>query len=782
MFLRNAKRNKGSFLINLTGLATGLACTLLIYLWANDELGMDAFHEKDDRLYQVMVNYPDGQSVETEESLPFPLVGALAGEMPEVEYVVPVGSVDHRFNGVLSSVDNTIKCSGLFAGKDYFHAFSYNLIQGNKDLVLADKSGVAISRGLAIKLFGTAEGIMGRPLDLKSSGLDGTFHVSGVFKDPPPSSTAQFDVLFNFEVLLENDRWANGWNASPAEIYLVLEKGTDLDHFNKKIGPFLKTMPTSEESMLFLHQYSKKYLYGPYENGQPTKTRLKYVRVFHFIGLFILLMACINFINLSTAQASRRIREVGVKKVVGASRKQLILQFMWQSVMMSALSITVAIAIVVLLLPRFNEITGKTLGLHIGADVILSIAGIALSTGFVSGAYPAFYLSGFRPASVLKPGHGTANGGQWIRKGLVMFQFALSVIFIVVVLIVNKQVEFLKTKDLGYTRENIVRFKMNKKYGYDHEAFMSGLKSIPEVAGATNISGGSIVENGGEGSGFSWEGQTPEQNTIYPRPHVGYGFFETLGIDIVEGRAFSRDHGDEVSKLIVNKAAAEMIGTKDIIGKTIIDGGTRKQIIGVVENFNIRSLRDRVEPCFIRFLPSGNDVMVKLVAGQEKVAIEKLEGLYGEFHLGDPFEFTFLDDEYHALYISETKTALLLKYLTGLAILISCMGLFGLATFTALSRKKEISIRKVFGQTSVQVTAMLSGEFARPVMISILIGLPVAYLLTDHWLSGFAYHITLHIWYFLGSGAITLTVALLTIGGQTIFAANKKPMDALRQE
>ena len=781
-FFRNIKRNKGTFLINLTGLSTGLACVLLVYLWVNNELGVDIFHEKGGRLHQVMVNYPTDQGIETEESLPFPLVGALDEKMPEVEYAVPVGSVHYPIDGMLSSGGKGVKCNGLFAGKDYFHTFSYDLVQGSKNLILADKNGIALSEGLAIKLFGTIQDVVGKPVDLKSPRLDGTFHVSGVFKDPPPNSTAQFDVLFNFEVLLESDRWANGWNAAPAEIYLVLKKGTDLGHFNGKIESFLETRNPSEKSTLFIRQYSKKYLYGPYENGRPTKARLVYVRVFVLIGLFILLIACINFINLSTAQASRKMKEVGVKKVIGASRKQLILQFMGQSALMSALSIMVGIAIAIVLLPRFNEITGKALDFQIGADVILWVVCIALFTGFVSGIYPAFYLSGFRPTTVLKGSRNTAFGEQWVRKGLVIFQFALSVVFIVFVLVINQQIEFILTKDLGYARENIVHFKMNKKYGYDLETFMSELRNIPGVVDATNISGGSIVENSGEGSGFSWEGHTPEQNTLYPRPNVGYGFFETLGIEVIEGRTFSRDHGDEASNLIVNKAAAEMIGTNDIIGKTITDGDMKKQIIGVVENFNIKSLRDKMEPCFIRFLPSGSDVMVRLGAGQEKVAIGKLGELYKEFHPGYPFEFSFLDNEYGALYVSETRMASLLKYLTGLAILISCMGVFGLATFTAMRRKKEISIRKVFGQTSAQVAAMLSSEFAKLVLISILIALPVAYMLVDKWLSGFAYRIPLQSWYFLGAGAIALTMAMLTVGGQTLLAANKNPVNTLREE
>ncbi len=784
MFLRNIKRDKSTFLINLIGLSTGLACVLLIYLWINSELSMNTFHEKDDRLHQLMVNHSRDQGVVTGENFPFPLVGVLREEMPEVEYAVPVGSIHYPLNGVLSTGNNDkgVKCNGLFAGKDYFHAFSHHLVQGSKDLALADKNGIVISEGLAIKLFGTTNDIVGKLVDLKNLRLDRTFHVSGIFKDPPPHSTDQFNVLFNFEVLLESDRWANGWDATPAEIYLVLKKGTDLGYFNGKIASFLKARDLSENSMLFLLQYSKKYLYGPYENGQPMKERLIYVRIFALIGLFILLIACINFINLSTAQASRKMKEIGVKKVIGASRKQLIWQFMGQSAFMSALSITVAIAITVLFLPRFNEITGKAMELHIGIHVILSVVCIALFTGLVSGIYPAFYLSGFKPTAVVKGYSHTAIGEQWVRKGLVIFQFALSVVFIVVVLIVNNQIEFILTKDLGYARENIIRFKMNKTYGYDHETFMSELKDIPGVVNATNIAGGSIVENKGRGSGFSWKGQSPEQNATYPRLHVGYGLFETLGIEVMEGRTFSRDHGNEVAKLIVNEAAAEMIGTKDIIGKTIMDSDTEKQIIGVVENFNIKSLRNSMEPCFIRFLPNGSDVMVKLGAGQEKETIGKLEELYEEFHPGYPFEFSFLNDEYQALYVSETRVALLLKYLTVLAILISCMGLFGLATFTAIRRKKEIGIRKVFGQTSTQVTTMLSGEFAQLVLTSILIALPVSYLLMNNWLSGFAYRIPLQIGYFLVAGVIAMIVAMLTVGGQTLLAARKNPIHALREE
>ncbi len=784
LFFRNIKKYKGSFLINVLGLSTGLASTLLIYLWVYDELKVDKFHKNDGQLYQVMLNYhfPDGLITDT--ASPATLETALVEEMPEVEYATAINSRDISCEGFLSHEDNHIKGSGLYAGRDFFHIFSYNLTQGDSKQVLADNNAIVISERLAIKLFGTTENVIGKTIEGSPELFGETFQVSGVFAPPPSSSTLQFDFIINFELLAANTKWVTEWTGDGAKVYIILKKGTNIDHFNKKIVDYLiLKSPDRLKSTLFVRKYSSGYLYGQYENGVQAGGRIVYVRVFSIIALLILVIACINFMNLSTARASRKMKEIGIKKAIGANKKMLVVQFLGESMLISLLSFVVASVLVVLLLPQFNEITGKHLDLNIGTNVVLSSVGIIIFTGLVSGSYPAFYLSGFNPISVLKGRRSASSGEQWVRKGLVIVQFTISVIFIVVVLIMNKQIEFTQTKNLGYSKNNILHFQMKEGYGYSFETFMSELRSLPGVVNATNIYGGNIVENVGGGTGFSWEGMAPgSENIEYLRLEAGYDLIETLGFELIQGRSFSREYSTEREKLIVNKAAAEMIGTKDIVNKTIRDIRRDKQIIGVVNNFNVESLHKEIRPCFIRFEPNGDNVMVKLKTGEETATIGKLEKLYEKFHLGYPLEFTFLDDDYQTLYVSEYRAVALSKYLTGLAILISCLGLFGLAAFAAERRRKEISIRKVLGQSVSQITIMLSGEFAKLVLISTLIALPIAYALVNDWLSGFAYRILLQVWYFLGAGLIALSVAMLTVGSHAIRAANKNPVEALREE
>lgn len=794
LFFRNIKRNKSSFLINIIGLSTGLASALLIYLWVSDELSMDKFHQKDSQLYQVMHNFDSSESIKTSDITPVPLAKGLLEEMPEVEYAVAVNdffSWGSR-EGILSEGESHIKANGWHAGKDFFNVFSYKLIHGDKNNVLTDRNGIVLSEGLAKKIFGTTENIIGKTLEWNHPSFTGTFQVSGIFENPPLNSTAQFDFLLNIETLLENDRWAKEWTGNYAETYLILKKGTDIGQFNKKIKSFLESKDSRLKVFtLFVRQYSRKYLYGPYENGVQVGGRITYVRLFSIIALFILLIACINFMNLSTARASRKMKEVGIKKAMGINRRALALQFIGESMLMVILSLIGAILFVILLLPQFNEFGGKQLYLNMGFMDIISIVGIVFFTGFISGLYPAFYLSGLRPVTVLKGKLETSLEELWVRKGLVIFQFTLSVIFIAGLLVIDKQLEFTQSKNLGYNRDNIISFQWkgnlynqrelsNGASNERFDAFMSGLDNIPGVLNATNMSGNILNEIPGQGN-ISWRGQESDRYFVFQSPVVGYEFIETLGIELLEGRTFSRDYNDDYSKVILNQAAVKKMSLENPVGKTIeMNGGS--QIIGVVGDFNYGSLHNRVEPLIFRFVPHGRNILLKIKSGTEMATLERLKKFYHGFLPRYPFEFTFMDDDYQALYESENRVATLSKYFAGLAVLISCLGLFGLATFTAVRRRKEIGIRKVLGQSTAEVTLMLSSEFAKLVLVSILIALPIAYLLTQTWLSGFAYRIPLQFWYFLGAGSVALLVALLTVGSQAMRAANRNPVEALKEE
>ncbi|WP_299533457.1 ABC transporter permease [Ulvibacterium sp.] len=795
LFFRNIKKNQSSFLINTIGLSTGLACTLLIGLWVFDELRVDKFHKKDAQLYQVMQNFQFDDDIETEGRTPVPLGEALLAEMPEVEHAVAINDFFswRSREGILSDGDNHIKAVGWHAGSDFFDVFSHKLLQGDKDEVLAGKNGIVLSQSLAKRVFGTQDNIIGKTLEWKHPSFEGAYQVTGVFENPPANATAQFDFLISMEILLEKDRWAKGWGSSYAETFLTLKKGTDVEQFNKKIEGFLNTKDNSDDNAtLFVQQYSKKYLYGQYENGVPVGGRIAYVRLFSIIALFILLIACINFINLSTALASRKMKEIGIKKTVGANKGTLIVQFLGESMLMVVLSLVVAILFVVLFLPQFNEIAGKQLHLNMDFYQVLFIVGIVLLTGLVSGIYPAFYLSGFKTVTVLKGKFKTSLEEVWARKGLVIFQFALSIIFIIGLLVIDDQIKYTQTKNMGYDRDHIISFQwkgalydqwnglLEGKSNERFYVFMSELREVPGVVHATNMTGNILNEIYGQ-SGISWRGEDSDRDFLFQSPVVGYDFIETLGIALKEGRTFSGDYHDDYSKIILNEAAVKKMGLQDPVGQTIdMNGGS--QIIGVVGDFHYGSLHNQVEPLIFRLDPHGRNIMVKIKAGTERATLERLEKFYQGFLAEYPFEFTFMDDDYQTLYESESRVAVLSKYFAGLAILISCLGLFGLATFNAERRRKEIGIRKVLGQSTAQVTMMLSGQFAKLVLVSVCVALPMAYILTNNWLSGFAYRIPLRAWYFLGAGLAALVVALLTVGSQAIQAANRNPVNALRDQ
>jgi ABC-type lipoprotein release transport system permease subunit len=781
---RTFNRYRGSFLINLTGLASGLTCVLLIYLWVSDELKVDKFHQHDSQLYQVLFNMETPQGVQTGTQTAVPLAAALPKDMPEVERAVSVDDFTSWRNreGILSLGEKHITVKGLHAGRDFFNAFSFDLRHGNKDRVLADKSGIAISEELAIKLFGTPQQALGKTLAWSHPGFEGNYTVAGIFAPRSNSSMAPFDVVFTIDVLLEKHPYANEMDQNWCQTFVVLRKETDVAAFNHKLNAYWKAkQPTQTKSPLLVQQYSDRYLYGQYENGVPVAGRMLYVRLLSITALFILLIACVNFMNLSTAQASQRMKEIGVKKVLGVSRPVLVAQYLSESILLALASWVVAILLVLLLLPQFNALTGKHLQFVPDARDVLAMTGIVLFTGLVAGLYPALYLSGFQAATVLKKRLDTPTSDLWIRKGLVVFQFTLAIVFIVGFLIINQQIEFTQTKNLGYNKDNIVTFPWKGQADGSLETFMSGLKNIAGVVNATGMHGNILNEVYGQ-SAVSWRGQEADRNYMFKSPVVGYDFIETLGIELREGRSYQQGYANERTNIILNEAAVQMMGIANPVGKSIAWENSSRQIIGVVKDFHYGSLHEKVEPLIFRFDPTGGTIMVKIKAGTEKTALAGLKQFHAQFLPRHPFAFTFMDADYQALYESESKTAALSNYFAVLAILISCLGLLGLAAFTAQRRRKEISIRKVLGASQAGIAFLLSGEFTRLVLVAVVIALPVSYFLARKWLESFAYRIDLVWWHFAGAGLLAVLIAWLTVVGQAVNAARTNPVKALNQE
>jgi putative ABC transport system permease protein len=794
LFFRNIKRDKHSFFINLIGLSTGLACALLIYLWVNDELHIDKFQGKGSHIYQVMQNSPSANGIVTFEPTPGLLAKTMMEEMPEIEYatsVVPASWFDQK--GILSVGKNSLKTDGQFVGNDFFKIFPFKLIMGDSNRILADDHAVLLSDEMAMKLFNTTN-VIGKSVEWAQEDFNDTYMVSGVFKTPPANSTAQFDLLLSYGLFLKKFPKLQNWSNSDPDTYIALKKGTDIKQFNAKIANYLKSKDKNSNVTLFVRRYSDKYLYGKYENGIQSGGRIGYVKLFSLIAIFVLFIACINYMNLSTAKASRRMKEIGIKKAIGSNRKTLIGQYLSESILIAFLSLMCAGILVALFLPQFNMITGKKLYLALNMDLVFPVLGITLFAGLVAGSYPAFYLSGFKPIDVLKSKLHTSPGELWVRKGLVIFQFSLSVVFIVGLLILTKQVEYTQTKNLGYNRNNVIYFSMQEKAinnsGDDGTAgkpeketatVLSRIKSTPGVVNASTF-WQSIVAQHGSTSGVSWDGQNEGDKLNFACLNVDYDFIETLGINIRDGRAFSREFGTDDSAIVFNETAIKSMGLTDPVGKTVKLWGKDRQIVGVVKDFNFESLHNKIGPLFLILEPQLNNFIVKISSAVPLETIDRLRGIYKEYNPEIPFEFTFLDTDYQVLYQSERKITTLSKYFAGIAIIISCLGMFGLAAYTAERRRKEIGVRKVFGSSQLSIFYLLSGDFTKQVLVSIVIALPISYLIAKHWLNSFAYRINLEWWLFLGAGLIALFIAWLTVGTQAVKAANTSPSQCLKEE
>ncbi|MHA4742365.1 ABC transporter permease [Dyadobacter sp. MSC1_007] len=782
---RNLLKDRQFTFLNLLGLSTGLACTLLIYLWVNDELQVDRYNEKDAQLFQVMANHSNEGGIKTIEHTPGLLADALKAEIPEVEFattVVPASWFSGK--GIISFGETKLKAGGQFISKDYFNVFTCPFIDGDREAVVRDKNTIAISEAMAVKLFGKTEGVTGKSIRWEQAEFTGLYRIGGVFKENPANATNQFEVLLNFEQFKARRPGMEQWGNSDPSTFVILKAGTDKDVFNRKLSSFLTTKQKDIEAQLFAIRYSDKYLHGQFENGIQAGGRITYVRLFSVIAVFILIIACINFMNLSTAKAAGRIKEVGIKKVVGALRSSLIAQHLIESILLTSIALLFAIGILALLMPQFNNITGKQIELRPDTPLIAAILIVTLITGLLSGSYPALYLSGFSPAAVLKGKMKNSAGELLVRRGLVVFQFAVSVIFIVSVIVVYRQIEFIQNKNLGYNRDHIIHFEipleMDSVDLKAAESFLAELRNIPGVVSASsyyhNLTGGH-----GAISDFEWPGKAPGRNIEFSNLEVGYNFMETMGMKMKEGRFLSQNENAS-REIIFNEAAIQSMGLKDPVGKTVKFWGMEKQIVGVVKNFNFESLYESVKPCFFQTYPVMPNIMVKMQAGTEEQTIARVQKTFQDHHKGLVFDYQFLDENYKALYAPERRVGVLSRYFAGLAILISCLGLFGLAAFTAQRRQKEIGIRKVVGASVSDVVMMLSMDFLKLLAIALVIAFPLIGWVMYEWLSNFAFRIDLDAGVFIIAAAGITAITLTTVGYQAIKAALLDPVKSLKVE
>ena len=777
---RNLKKDKLFTLLNVVGLSAGIACTLLIYLWVHDELSYDKFFANNSRIYQVMEHRKNSGSQSLSDESSGMVSDALKVQDGAVEYAAAVAPADWFPKSTLTVGDKNIKASGQYAGKDYFKIFSFKMIAGDRNSALDAKTSIVISEDLAKRLFNTTENVIGKGIKVQH---DKVFFVSGVYELPLHSSQ-QFDFVQSFDYLGDVQSWVKTWGNGGPHNFVMLKQGEDVNAFNKRITGLITKHSGDTARMPFAMRFSDNYLENTFNHGSRVGGRGEYVKLFSLVAIFILVIACINFMNLSTAKASGRMKEVGIKKVVGADRSQLVIQFLSESTLLALFTTILAVGIAWLFLPQFNQLTGKDIHLEFDLSLIFTLIGIALFTGIVSGSYPALYLSKFNPLAILKGKISSSFSDLVARKGLVVFQFTISVVLIVAVLVVYQQIQFIQSTSPGYQKDNIVRFSSEGNLQGKEETFTAALKNIPGVVNASFTQHNIVGRNFGTG-GLSWSGDINDQTVYFEGFFGGYNFVETLGMKMAAGRPFSKNFGAEASKVLLNETAVKRMNLKEPVGKNIKMFGSNFQIIGIVKDFHFESLHEPVVPAFILLAGGTNPafkIMVRIKNDHQKETIAQIQHLYESYNPGFPFTYSFLDEAYQKQYETETRVSTLSEYFSMLAILISCLGLFGLVAFTAQKRQKEIGIRKVIGASVNSITFMLTKDFLGLVFIAVLIAFPLSWYLMDRWLSGFAYRINISPLVFLIAIASVILITILTVSFQAIKAALANPVKSLRSE
>lgn len=773
---RNLIKSKWYSSINIIGLATGMAVALLIALWIWDELSFNTYHKAHARLAQVMVNQTVEGETDTHGTIAMPLEDALRTRYSAEFKRLSLTSWNN--DHILAFSDKKLYGSGMWVQNDFPEMFTLDMLKGSKD-ALKDPSSILLSNSLAKAIFGEADP-MNKIVRLDSK-LD--MKVAGIFEDLPHNTT-----FYGTKLLLpwENkENWLNvqtDWDNHCGQLFVQLHDRADFDKINAKI----KNVPTQfikefkEEIML--HPLDKLHLYSEFENAKAVGGRIQFVWLFGIIGVFVLLLACINFMNLSTARSEKRAKEVGIRKAVGSLRKQLIGQFLSESVIVALLSFLLTIVMVQLSLPYFNELSDKQMAISWRNPLFWLVAmGFTLFTGIIAGSYPAFYLSSFEPIKVLK---GTFKVGRFAslpRKVLVVVQFTVSVTLIIGTIIVFRQIEYAKSRPVGYTREGLITVPLTPDLYGRYNALRNSLLQTGAVENMAESSYSSA--HFGSNNSIEWKGKDPGLVVFYRNVNVTYDFGKTIGWKMKEGRDFSRDFPADSGSVILNETGAKITGLKNPIGEWIKFNGKTYSIIGIAKDMVTQSPYDPMEPA-IFFCEGWMGVVTVRIKPTIpiKKALAKIAPVFKKFSPNAPFEYKFVDDDYARKFSNEQRIGNLASFFAILAVFISCLGLFGLASFTAEQRTKEIGVRKVLGASIVNVWGLLSKEFVILVFISCLIAFPIAYHFLNEWLQKYTYRTEISWWIFAASAIGAFVITLMTVSFQAIRAAMANPVKSLRTE
>ncbi|MDP2040172.1 ABC transporter permease, partial [Algoriphagus sp.] len=764
-------------MINLLGLSLGLTTVILIAMWVKDELSINRYHANSDRIYAVMTNHDNAGGIVTWGVTPAEMAEAMKAELPQVELAAGVSPFIKGM--ILDSGTDKLDAEGLFVDQDYLDMFSHEFIIGNRSKALLGINAISLSESMAKNLFGSPENAMGKSLKWQVFDFSNEVEVTGVYRDFGSLDVEKPEFLMAFPffkaMLGDGAHWDN-FNSSTV---VLLREGTDETAFNTQIASFIKDRAKGSNVTPFVQLYADTYLYGTYEGGKVAGGRINYVWIFSGIALFILLIACINFMNLTTARSMARAKEIGVKKSMGASRMGIFGQFMVESLLLTLFALVIAMIAVSVLQPVFNKVTLKELSLSLGMEEILILAGFWAITSLVAGIYPSLYLSKFKPVQIMKNNLKGSVGELLARKGLVVFQFMISMLLIIGVVVIGKQVNYIQNQNLGYNQSHLLKIPAESIPAAQMNTVLDQVKEVAGVENASSLAH-PLVGLSSSTIGLTWEGKNPDEQVKFENISVNMGLIETMDFELVEGRSFSPEFGEENTKIILNEAAVRTIGFENPIGQIVNLWGNDMEVIGVVKNFHFESLKETVKPAFIKYDPGfAQNIMVRINTADQQRTIAGITQVF-QTVLGQKTEIAFMDESYQTLYIQEQRVSVLSEYFGVIAIFLSCLGLFGLAAFTAESRKKEIGVRKVLGASMTGILNLITLDFIKLVLISVVIALPLGWYFANSWLETYAFQTKLSWWIFAGSGLVLLVIAIMTVGYQAYKAASSNPVNSLR--
>jgi putative ABC transport system permease protein len=777
--IRSLTKNGVYSFINIFGLAIGMACCILIMLWVHDEKSYDSFHQRQEELFQVLTNAPGNNGIQTNYAVPLPLSAYLRENEDGIRYVA---ATDWGLDHLLSYKEQRLIQAGRYVEADFLKMFTFEFIAGNPQTALKDPGGIVLTASTANALFGD-EPAMGKVVRVDDK-LD--LSVTGVMKDVPSNSTFQFTYLMPFSTYLTAESWVNNvkeqWETNAFQLFVELHPSADKDVIESRIERVIPKHYEQSKTTLMLHPLAQWRLYSSFQNGKPAGGYIDFVRPLSVIAFFILLIACINFMNLATARSERRAREVGIRKTIGSGKHQLILQFLSESLLISLASFILALGIVELSLPFYNNVVNKSLFIpYANPQFWLISLGVVILTGMVAGSYPAFYLSSFNPATVLKGKARTGNKTVRPRQVLVTLQFIFTIFQIIGTIVFYRQIQHGQERDIGYDRKNLLLVsnsgELSKNYrAIKNELLSAGLATSVTKSNAPVTAIYAMMD-------VTWPGKTAEDNTAFVTVATEYDYLKTMNIKLSEGRDFSPQYNDS-SAAIVNHKAVTTMGMTDPIGKKITWEKREYTIVGVMEDVIMGSPFKPVEPTMMIYMTDWiSDYTIRLPEDKNlNETIAGLENIFKKYNPAYPFQYRFADDEFNKKFNTVQLIGRLVNLFSALAIVLSCLGLFGLAAFTAEQRTKEIGIRKVMGASIPQMVMLLSKDFALLVLIAFVVTAPGAWYLFNLWLDRFPYRIDVD-WTILALAGLTaLILAMVTVSSQALKAAVANPVNSLKNE